>query len=375
MTLRLHKTGIEFPDGSWQMTAGNGLPYRNLIINGDMRIAQRGTSVSGISSSNTCQTVDRFVIRLSSAGTFTISQDTDAPSGFSNSLKLVCTTANASLDSGAFSNIQQRIESQNLQHLAFGTSSAKQFTVSFWVKSSKTGEAVLRVSNADGGVAQSQLYRINEANTWEYKTLTFTADTNNGFDNDNGVGLNLYWFTSAGTDRTSGTLHTSTWEPFAKSDEAAGQTINIADTVGNYINITGVQLEVGDTATPFEHKPYDVELARAQRYYYKITGLSGQGLNCVGYASNPQLGVFTTSFPVQMRSRPTSLETTGTASDYSIRYLETSTICDVVPSFYASSELGADVKFHVPSGTLIAGQGCMSRVQALEAYLAWSAEL
>ena len=134
MTLRLHKTGIEFPDGSWQMTAGNGLPYRNLIINGDMNIAQRGTSKTDITS-NGYYTVDRFITRLNTgAGTWTQFQDTDAPEGFVNSLKMECTTANASLSPGHYLMLEQRIEGLLLQQLKKGTANAESLTLSFWIR-------------------------------------------------------------------------------------------------------------------------------------------------------------------------------------------------------------------------------------------------
>ena len=273
--------------------------FRNLIINGDMQIAQRGTSVAGISSSNGYQTVDRFFIRLNGAGTYTVSQDADAPSGFSNSIKWACTTADAPPAAGDFANMQHRIEAQNLQHLAFGTSSAKQVTVSFWVKSSETGTAVSRLINTPAGKAVSFAYTINSANTWEKKTITFPADTVNTIANNNNLGFILVWYLSVGTDRTSGTLQ-NTWQPSnVTADEAAGQTINIAATTSSYINITGVQLEAGSTATDFENLPYDVQLQRCQRYYFK-GDIAGQGTTDTAY--NREGMVLT--LPIWMRIAP-----------------------------------------------------------------------
>ena len=352
----------------------NPLTNRNLIINGDMRIAERGPSATGVT--NNYATCDRFFIRNNNLGAFTITQDTNAPDGFGNSLKWDCTTADASPAAGDFANLQHRIEAQNLQHLAFGTSNAKQFTVSFWVKSSETGNAVLRATNIDGSVAQGHLYTISSANTWEYKTITFTADTSNAFNNDNGTGLTLYWWLGAGSDRTSGTLRTTTWESSTVTvDEAVGQTINIASTVGSYINITGVQLEVGDTATPFEHRPYDMELARCQRYYNKNLAVYTATLGGVGYNQSTTTARFYFPFPVTMRDIPSSLEQTGTASDYSIRQGGAAIACNGVPQLYSPTPHGADVAFFVSSG-LTSGQGVLPRVNAAGgAYLAWSAEL
>jgi len=300
-----HTLTLPKATGNIATDATVGLGTKNLIINGDMRIAQRGTSVAGISSSNGYQTVDRFFMRLNGAGTFTMSQDTDAPSGFSNSLKWACTTADAPPAAGDFANIQHRIEGQNLQHLAFGTSSAKQVTVSFWVKSSETGTAVSRLINNSASKAVSFAYTINSANTWEKKTITFPADTVNTITNNNNIGFILAWWLSVGTDRTSGTLQ-NTWQPSTIiADEAVGQTINIAATTSSYINITGVQLEIGDTATPFENRMYSQELAMCQRYY-EILGRIFGGIS--GVAGTQYV---TYSFKETKRTSPT-VSTTGT---------------------------------------------------------------
>jgi hypothetical protein len=268
MTLRLHKTGIEFPDGSWQKTAGvNG--NRRLTINGDMRIAQRGTSSTGITTSG-YYTVDRFHHGISNIGTWSISQDTDVPSGqgFSNSLKLDCTTADAGPASGNLI-LRQKIEGQMLQHLKKGTSNAEKVTVSFWVKSAKTGTYILELDDRDNTRHICQSYTIDTANTWEKKTLTFDGDTTGAFDNDNGSSFWVSFWLGAGTNFTSGTLATS-WASRTETNRAVGQ-VNLADSTSNYINITGVQLEVGETATDFEHIPFDVELQRCQRYFEKST--------------------------------------------------------------------------------------------------------
>ena len=245
--------------------------FRNLIINGDMRIAQRGTSVSGISSGGTYHTVDRFTTVIGSAGTWTQTQSTDVPTGqgFSTSLKMQCTTADASLASGAYNSIQHYIEAQNLQHLKYGTANAESLTLSFWVKSNKTGTYVAQFLQDDSTGTRTivKSYTIDSADTWEKKTITIEGDTAGQINNDNGIGLQVRLAFAMGSDYTTGTLQT-TWGPLVSANFAVGQ-VNLADSTSNYINITGVQLEVGDTATPFEHRPYDVELARCQRYYEK----------------------------------------------------------------------------------------------------------
>ena len=242
--------------------------YRNLIINGDMQIAQRGTSVTGITSSD-YHVMDRFRTNIMSAGTWTIAQDTDVPSGqgFSNSIKLDCTTANASLSSNELVHVLQRIEAQNLQHLKFGTSNAESLTASFWVKSNKTGTYTLTFIQPDGSNKMlAKSYTINSADTWEKKTITIEGDIAGQIDNNNDVGLNVYWQLAVGPSRNSGGINTS-WTAYNISNEADSSQVNLADSTSNYINITGVQLEVGEGASDFEFLPYDVQLARCQRYY------------------------------------------------------------------------------------------------------------
>ena len=262
-------TTLELPATSSTLATQNALGVRNLIINGDMRIAQRGTSSTGVTT-DSYYTVDRYYTGGSTAGTWTISQDTDVPTGegFANSLKLQCTTANASLSSGSYWAVHQRMEGQNLQHLNFGTSSAKSLTASFWVKSNKTGTYIIQFEDLDNNRSRASSYTINSANTWEKKVLTFEGDTGGGFDNDKNASLDMYIWLAAGSGYQSGTLP-STWKAQVAGDRAVGQ-VNLADSTSNYINITGVQLEVGDTATPFEHRPYDMELARCQRYFRKF---------------------------------------------------------------------------------------------------------
>ena len=288
----------------------NSLGVRNLIINGDMRIAQRGTSTSGYIYSG-YTTVDRFQFNASSIGAYTISQDTDVPTGqgFSNSSKILCTTADASPASSDFLTIVQKIEAQNLQHLKFGTANAESLTLSFWVKSNKTGTYVLMMYRPDSGRLLSKTYTIDSANTWEKKTITVAGDTTGSINNDNGDGLNLYWHLADGSDRTSGTPNTD-WGAYSTPNEAAGQTVNLADSTSNYINITGVQLEVGTEATPFEHRPYDMELQRCQRYYY--TGGSGSNKHGGLYAGSLYIGQV--YFPTTMRASPTVTVVGGTGA-------------------------------------------------------------
>ena len=245
--------------------AYNPNAFRNIIINGDMSIAQRGTSSSGITAGN--YTVDRF--RYSKAGTsptFTISQDTTVPSGqgFSKSLKLEVTTTNATT-AAEWGIIEQKFEGQNLQYLKKGTANAESLTLSFWVKASKTGTYIIRLDDNDNARQICKSYTIDTADTWEKKTLTFAGDTSGTLDNDNAQSLSVEWCLFAGTDYTSGTLATS-WESNTNANSYVGQ-VDAFDTVNNTFFLTGVQLEAGTSASDFEFLPFDVNLARCRRYF------------------------------------------------------------------------------------------------------------
>jgi hypothetical protein len=237
----------------------NTVGMKNIIINGDMSIAQRGTSFSSISSGNSNYPVDRFRMNMSTAGTWTISQDTTVPTGqgFAKSFKMDCTTANGSLSAGSFILIQQLIEGQNLQYLKKGTANAESLTVSFWVYATKTGTNICELYDQDNTRHIAKSYTISLSNTWEKKTITFAGDTSGAFNNDNGASLELNFWLAAGTTYSSGTLATS-WASNTDANRAVGQ-VNHADSTSNDFLITGVQLEAGTTASDFEFLPVECE--------------------------------------------------------------------------------------------------------------------
>jgi len=296
-------TTLELPATSSTLATQNALGVRNLIINGDMRIAQRGTSSSSYSSGDTYLTLDRWRSNISTAGTWTMSQDTDVPigEGFATSMKWDCTTANSSLSANSYLYATQYLEGQNLQQLKKGTANAESLTLSFWVKSNKTGTYIAYLFDVDTPSYRyiSKSYTINTADTWEKKTITYAGDTIGALDNDNARSLDLLFWLVAGTDFTSGTLQTS-WGTTVNANRAVGQ-VNLADSTSNYINITGVQLEVGEGASDFEFLPYDVQLARCQRYCVAYGGVGtyepfGIGVETSGTNASIQLGL-----PVTMR--------------------------------------------------------------------------
>ena len=277
-----------------------GNNFRNIIINGDMSIAQRGTSVSSITTSG-YYTLDRWELGFTSLGTWTMSQDSDVPTGqgFAKSLKLDCTTADASPDSADVMRLSQKFEGQNSQYLKKGTASSVSLTASFWVKSTKTGTFILELQDVDNSRGISKSYTVNTTNTWEKKTITYEGDTTGAFNNDNGTSLQLNFFLGTGSARTSGTLATS-WESLTTGNRAVGQ-VNLADSTANEWYITGVQLEAGTTASDFEFLPVDVNLQRCQRYYELCDGNRVVGTN---YNSNV-LYCNQIRFSVTKRASPT----------------------------------------------------------------------
>ena len=255
----------DFADLAGSADAG-GLTGKNMVINGSMTIAQRATSVASLSSTATYSTCDRFMVQYGSSGTFTESQSTTTPSGFSNSLKLDCTTADSSPN---YLLISQRIEGQNVQHLKKGTSSAVSTTLSFYVRSSKTGTYQVNLRDIDNTRIIGATYTISSADTWEQKIITFAGDTTGAFDNDNAASLDIEWWLASGSTYNSGAVPTA-WEAAANGDRAAGLNVAIGASTSDDFHITGVQLEVGEKATPFEHRSFGDELARCQRYFERF---------------------------------------------------------------------------------------------------------
>jgi|DEB0MinimDraft_6_1074348.scaffolds.fasta_scaffold11405_5 hypothetical protein len=238
--------------------------FKNLIINGDMSLAQRGTSITGLTNESNYGSVDRYKPIINGSGTWTSSQETDVPTGqgFANSMKMACTTLDATPN---YLFVSQKLEGQMLQQIKKGTANAESLTASFWVKSNKTGTYILELYDADNARRISNSYTINSADTWEKKTLTFAGDTTGTLDNDNAQSLQFNLWLAAGTNFTSGTLGTS-WAANTNADRAVGQ-VNLADSTSNYILFTGIQLEADTSASDFEFLPYDVNLQRCQRYF------------------------------------------------------------------------------------------------------------
>ena len=319
--------------------------FRNIIINGDMSLAQRATSTASITSAG-YHTVDRFATLIVAGGTWTQSQSTTVPTGqgFAKSLKMDCTTADSSLAAGDYLIVRQKIEGQNLQYLKKGTSSAESTTVSFWVRSNKTGTYIAELYDFDNTRHICQQYTISSADTWEKKTLTYAGDTSGAFTNDNGESLALNFWLAAGTDYTSGSLDTTWGTVSGRAAHRANGQVNLADSTSNEWYITGVQLEAGTSASDFEFLPHDVNLQRCQRYFFSLGGSATYQTYGYGMCFSSSAGMIGVPYPTTMRSAPTvSTETLSsfvTKSGSQLGGAPTSLVADFPGINFANVELG-----------------------------------
>lgn len=281
--------------------------YRNLIINGDMRIDQRGGTVT-VNNASDNYGIDRWQGRgTASDGVFTTVQDTESPTGFTNSAKITVTTADASIGTTERYEYRHRVEGNNISNLAWGSANAKTVTLSFWVRSSVTGTFGGSLTNSAGNRSYVFSYTISSANTWEQKTITIEGDTSGTWLTTNGIGITVTFSLGHGSDYVQ---NAGSW--YASYEAAVtGQTNLIATNSATWY-LTGVQLEVGSGASDFEHLPYDVQLARCQRYCQVYSGaLNGNAQFALGYTYNATLGLaLYQNFKAQMRALP-SLTASG----------------------------------------------------------------
>ena len=360
-------------DGTCTANITSNYSNRSVVYNGAMKIAQRGTNFTGVTASGTFP-VDRFLFHVGSLGTWTLSQSTDVPTGqgLSHSIKCDVTTANASPSGTAYARIDQRFEGQDLQRFCKGTANAKNFAVSFWVKSPKTGTHIVQLQDQDNSRTVSKAYTVSSANTWEKKELIFPADTTGAFDNDNGGSLFLCFYLAVGTGYQGGTLQT-TWGTPVNNTRATGQ-VNVADSTSNDFYLTGVQMEASSYCSEFEHRSFGDELLRCYRYYYRLKGEDNKTY-MIGMSDNDNVNIYGFfHFPVPMRIPPASIEQNGTASHYKVRR-DTTKSCTGVPTYVDSRVFYCRVNF--PSSGHGWGTGQMLWCQGgnSSSYIGFPAEL
>jgi len=362
--------------GTLAVQSQNISPYtgmKNRIINGGMQINQRGSTVTTLNDVTAFYPVDRYTGGSLSDGSITGEQSTDAPTGFTNSIKYAVTSADSSLSSTQYARLYYQIEGLNVSDLAWGSASAATVTLSFWTKSSVTGTFGGTIQNNARDRSYAFSYTINSANTWEQKSITITGDQSGTWLKDNGVGLRICFGLAAGSSYQQAS--TNTWQ--ATGVQFAPSTaLNLLATNGATWYIAGLQLEKGSTATSFDYRPYGTELALCQRYFLLIgkddiyTPLSTMG---VVYNTTTVLIPFV--FPVKMRTSPS----TFTISNAEI--VEWATGGNYAVSSYSTpgGQLGTQsylISVVIGSASLGVGRAAQLRAaNSSAAYISFSSEL
>ena len=294
---------------------------RNIVINGGMNVAQRSSSaVTGIGASDGYFTCDRwnFNTNGNSAGRLTMSQASDGPSGLANCLKLECTTADTSIAAAERFFIEQKLEGQDVQQLKKGTSDAEKITISFYVKGHDSATYTVGLYEGTSGRKIAATFPVTTS--WVRQTVTFDGDTSGVIPDNNTAQLHLRFYLHAGSNYTSGTLGTS-WNADGNTTQISSDGNSFFESTSATFFLTGVQLEVGSQATPFEHRSYGEELALCQRYCIDLNPASGGQSTSpylmLGSVYNSTLVIANVSLPHEMRVAPT-LILTGDAGNFSV---------------------------------------------------------
>ena len=350
------------------------LTNRNLIINGAMQVAQRGDTASVTSGYGGA---DRFKFDRDGATAVTLKQggasDSPVSEGFSNCQHIDITTADTSMGSANYNILTTRLEGYNLQGIQKGTANARELTLSFYIKSTVTGTYIAElVDQTNSARHVNKAYTISASNTWEHKVITFPADTTGTITSDHNRRLDINWWLGAGSNYNSGTLQTS-WGSDTNANRAVGQ-VNAVNSTSNDIMITGVQLEVGSVATPFEHRSFGDEMARCKRYYNKVSDAEGQSgekpISLAVYETNSAVTTIF-NFP-KMRNVPT-LDITNGTNKFMVRSNSVSDHFDTMTFRYGTTQTAEIVASSGVSGT--AGYGGFLRSADTDVYVAFSAEL
>ena len=363
-----------------------GGAFKNLVINGGMKIAQRATSATAVVN-GAYQTVDRMKLYNSSDGAYTSAQtalsltDQATTGGQTHALDIQCTTADTSIGAAQYAFIYHLVEAQNCQHLKFGTSSAVDLTIQFYVKSNLTGTTCGFVAKEDTTYCQAPFeFTINSANTWEKKVVTIPANdvikaSSSIINNDNGPGIGIGFNLLLGGNYDNGT--NLTWETGGAS-YATTNVLNFLSSTSNDFFITGLQVEVGSGASDYEHLPFDVELQRCRRYLQRIDA-SGTDYGSFGAGNNANSTscIDSKHFSPVMCKTPT-LATTGTAANYST-FNATSGVdaCTSVPALNGGGATKEQCRLEfISSGNLAAGEaGEMLGSDGVSAYLMFHADI
>jgi len=358
---------ITFADSSVQSSGWTGM--RNRIMNGGMVIDQRNAGASFTPTAGS-YSVDRWNWYVSQSSKLTTQRSSVAPAGFSNSM-LVTSSSAYSVTSTDYNFVRQPIEGFNVADLGWGTANAQTVTLSFWVRSSLTGTWGGQILSSDSASCYVYSYTINQANTWEYKTITIPGPNAYTWYTDSRAGMYVSFNLGAGSSRLVGSTG---WVTVGNGADSVTGSQSLVGTSGATWYVTGVQLERGSTASSFEYRPYTTELQLCQRYYYRVTSTGTSRIFGSGYVNSTTVADYFLPFPVTMRDDPSALEQTGTAANYAVLTATGAVTCSAVPTNIVNSQWGASFRFTVASG-LTTGQAVLARATAAGAYLGWSAEL
>ena len=369
--------------------AGAGLAKRPnakpIIINGDMAIAQRGTSATGKTSSG-YYTCDRIQFVANDAGTHTVIQETSTSgnayaNGFAEAYRIDCTTADASVAADSALFIKYKVEGRDAQVFKKGTANAEKFTLAFWVKSNKTGTGQVNLRDEVNTRQCSATYTISSANTWEHKICNFAADTTGALPSTNAEGFGIEWYLAAGSNYTSGTAPTA-WEAISNGDSAASLNLAISGSTDNDFSLTGIQLEVGEysssTLPPFQFESFEDSLKRCERYY-QVVGSGTRADNLTYFSAynhdstSTMFGLF--NFRTTMRTGPSIDQESGT-DYYTFKCNNATDDFDGVNGFRGGIHAG---EFYLSGGSSVgsssAGQAGKVMGKNSSAHIALAAEL
>ena len=360
------------------INAGGGGVNRNVIINGNMSVAQRRSPDTGVGDADGYFTCDRWKFaQATNAGRFTQSQDSSAPSGFANSLKLACTTTDTSIGADEAALIQQLIEGQNLQAFAKGTSDAKPFAVSFYVKGNASATYTAELFDNDNSRSNGQTFNVTT--DWTRVELTYPADTTGAFDNDVNASLYFNIWLHAGSTYTGGTFTNGTWTAVSNANVRVGDGTSFFDSTDRTLFITGVQIEVGQNPTEFEHEPFERTLAKCQRYLVTLdmtTNLTGDtyGKFFVGPIISSTIGRPQLNFPVHMRGKPSLV--TSSASTLALNHGSNSNTALSSLSLNQHSNIHTGtIEASVSSGLSAGDSCCLSSNNNQTSFVRFDAEL
>jgi hypothetical protein len=366
------------------MTGGGGLSHRNIIINGDFKVNQRGQTSSTISGYGT---VDRFETTIDTGDSNLMTQshntlsssDTPYSFGFRKSFKLTNHSSGQSADAADYAALRHIIEASDIANSGWNyTSSSSNITLSFWVKASVSQNYLLQVRSYDGTAKRISFLVNLTAGQWTKVTKTIPGDSGITVNNDNGGGLHILWLVYYGSNYVSGST-TDVWQSGTPSPVFPTTWYTTASST---FEITGVQLEVGDTATSFEFRNFGDELLRCQRYYYKLGRLdyisqhmSASEIYGIGMSDNDNTNIYAMiNFPVSMRVPPTAIEQTGSAGDYRVRR-DTTQTCSSAPQFIDAANHYCRVNFIKSGHGWGTGQMLWCMSGGSSSYLGFDAEL